>query len=68
MGIVYEAEQVSLGRRVALKALSGTAALDPLKLQRFRVETQAVAQLNHPHIVPIFAVGSERGTHYYAMP
>ena len=67
MGIVYEAEQVSLGRRVALKVLSGTAALDPLKLQRFRVETQAVAQLNHPHIVPIFAVGSERGTHYFAM-
>ena len=67
MGIVYEAEQVSLGRRVALKVLSGTAALDPLKLQRFRVETQAVAQLNHPHIVPIFAVGSECGAHYYAM-
>ena len=62
MGIVYEAEQVSLGRRVALKVLSGTAALDPLKLQRFRVETQAVAQLHHPHIVPIFAVGSERGS------
>ena len=67
MGIVYEAEQVSLGRRVALKVLSGTAALDPLKLQRFRIETQAVAQLHHPHIVPIFAVGSERGTHHYAM-
>jgi serine/threonine protein kinase len=67
MGIVYEAEQVSLGRRVALKVLSGTAALDPLKLQRFRVETQAVAQLHHPHIVPIFAVGSEHGAHYYAM-
>jgi eukaryotic-like serine/threonine-protein kinase len=67
MGIVYEAQQVSLGRRVALKVLSGTAALDPMKLQRFRVETQAVAQLNHPHIVPIFAVGSERGTHFYAM-
>jgi serine/threonine protein kinase len=67
MGIVYEAEQISLGRRVALKVLSGTAALDPLKLQRFRVETQAVAQLHHPHIVPIFAVGGERGTHYFAM-
>jgi serine/threonine protein kinase len=67
MAIVYEAEQVSLGRRVALKVLSSTAALDPLKLQRFRVETQAVAQLNHPHIVPIFAVGSERGSHFYAM-
>ncbi len=67
MGIVYEAEQVSLGRRVALKVLSEAAALDPMKLQRFRVETQAVTQLNHPHIVPIFAVGSERGTHHYAM-
>jgi serine/threonine protein kinase len=67
MAIVYEAEQVALGRRVALKVLSSTAALDPLRLQRFRVETQAVAQLNHPHIVPIFAVGSERGSHFYAM-
>jgi serine/threonine protein kinase len=67
MGIVYEAAQIALGRRVALKVLSGTAALDPLRLQRFRVETQAVAQLNHPHIVPIFAVGSDHGTHFYAM-
>ncbi len=67
MAIVYEAQQVSLGRRVALKVLAGTAALDPLKLQRFRVETQAVAQLNHAHIVPIFAVGSEQGSHFYAM-
>jgi serine/threonine protein kinase len=68
MGVVYEAEQVSLGRRVALKVLSGTAALDPSKLQRFRLEAQAVALLHHPHIVPIFAVGSELGTQYYAMP
>jgi serine/threonine protein kinase/Flp pilus assembly protein TadD len=67
MAIVYEAEQVLLRRRVALKVLSGSAALDRLKLERFRVETQAVAQLNHPHIVPIFAVGSERGSHFYAM-
>jgi serine/threonine protein kinase len=67
MAIVYEAEQVVLGRRVALKVLSSTAALDARKLQRFRVETLAVAQLNHPHIVPIYAVGSERGSHFYAM-
>jgi serine/threonine protein kinase len=67
MAIVYEAVQVSLGRRVALKVLSSTAALDPLRLKRFRVETQAVAQLNHPHVVPIFAVGNERGSHFYAM-
>jgi serine/threonine protein kinase len=67
MAIVYQAEQVSLRRRVALKVLSSTASLDSLKLERFRVETQAVAQLNHPHIVPMFAVGSERGSHFYAM-
>jgi eukaryotic-like serine/threonine-protein kinase len=67
MGIVYEAVQFSLGRRVALKVLSGTAALDPLRLQRFQIETQAVAQLHHPHIVPIFAAGSAGGTHHYAM-
>ncbi len=67
MGIVYEADQVSLGRRVALKVLSGAGALDPKKLQRFQVEVQAIAQLHHPQIVPIFAVGSEHGTHYYAM-
>jgi serine/threonine protein kinase/tetratricopeptide (TPR) repeat protein len=66
-GIVYEAEQISLERRVALKVLSGSAALDPMKLQRFQVETQALAQLHHPHIVPIFAVGSERGTYHYSM-
>jgi len=66
-GIVYEAEQGSLGRRVALKVLTDTAALDPLKLQRFQIETQALAQLHHPHIVPIFAVGSDRGIYHYAM-
>src|SRR5262249_3047446 len=64
MGIVYEAEQVSLGRRVALKVLSDAAALDPRRLQRFRIEVQAVAQLHHPHIVPIFAVGGDHGAHY----
>ena len=67
MGIVYEAIQVALGRRVALKVLPGTAAIDPLRLQRFRIESHAAAQLHHPHIVPIFAVGSEHGSHFYAM-
>jgi eukaryotic-like serine/threonine-protein kinase len=67
MGVVYEAHQISLGRRVAVKVLSGAGVLDPRRLQRFRIEAQAVAQLNHAHIVPIFAVGSDRGIHYYAM-
>jgi serine/threonine protein kinase len=67
MGVVYEAEQVSLGRRVALKVLPFAAAIDPKQRQRFQIEAQAAAQLHHPHIVPIFAVGCDQGIHYYAM-
>ena len=67
MAVVYEAEQVSLGRRVALKVLPFAAVLDPKQLQRFKNEALAAAHLHHPHIVPVFAVGCERGVHYYAM-
>ncbi len=68
MGVVYEAEQVSLGRRVALKVLSFAGEPDDRQLARFRVEAHAVAALNHPHIVPLFATGYERGIPYLAMP
>jgi serine/threonine protein kinase len=67
MGVVYEAEQISLGRRVALKVLPFTTALDAKQLQRFKKEAQAAAALHHTHIVPVHAVGSDRGVHYYAM-
>jgi serine/threonine protein kinase len=67
MGIVYEAEQMSLGRRVALKVLPFAATLDQRQLQRFRNEAQAAACLQHPHIVPVYYVGTDRGVHYYAM-
>jgi WD40 repeat protein/serine/threonine protein kinase len=67
MGVVYEAVQLSLGRRVALKVLPFAAALDARQLQRFKNEAQAAAQLHHTHIVPIHGVGCERGIHYYAM-
>jgi serine/threonine protein kinase len=67
MGVVYEAEQVSLGRRVALKVLPFAAAIDPKQRQRFQIEAQAAAQLHHPHIVPIFNVGCVQGIHYYVM-
>jgi eukaryotic-like serine/threonine-protein kinase len=67
MGVVYEAEQVSLGRHVALKVLPFAAAIDPKQRQRFQIEAQAAAQLHHPHIVPIFSVGCDHEIHYYAM-
>src|SRR5262245_56896659 len=68
MGIVYEAEQISLNRKVALKVLPFAATMDPRQLQRFRNEAQAAACLHHPNIVPVHGVGCERGVHYYAMP
>jgi RNA polymerase sigma-70 factor (subfamily 1) len=67
MGLVYEAVQVSLGRRVALKVLLNAAALDSRRVLRFQVEAQAGASLHHPHIVPVFATGSEGGIPFYAM-
>jgi serine/threonine protein kinase/Flp pilus assembly protein TadD len=67
MGVVYEAEQVSLGRRVALKVLPFAATMDPRQLQRFHNEARAAALLDHPHIVHVHAVGCERAVHYYAM-
>jgi tetratricopeptide (TPR) repeat protein len=67
MGLVYEAEQISLARRVALKVLPFAATLDGRQLQRFKNEAQAAAQLHHTNIVPVYAVGCERGVHYYAM-
>jgi len=67
MGVVYEAEQLSLRRRVALKVLPYAGMLDPRALQRFHNEAQAAACLHHTNIVPVYFVGSERGVHYYAM-
>jgi tetratricopeptide (TPR) repeat protein len=67
MAVVYEAEQLSLGRRVAVKVLPFAAVLDPKQLQRFKNEAVAAANLRHPHIVPVYGVGCDRGVHYYAM-
>src|SRR6516165_9134499 len=67
MGVVYEAEQISLRRRVALKILPFAGGVDARQLHRFRNEAEAAAHLHHSHIVPVFAVGCERGVHYYAM-
>jgi len=67
MGVVYEALEVPLGRRVALKVLPFAAAINPRLLKRFHLEAQAVASLNHRNIVPIFSVGRDRGVSYFAM-
>jgi serine/threonine protein kinase len=67
MGIVYEAEQISLNRRVALKVLPFAATMDAKQLQRFKNEARAAASLRHEHIVHVYGVGCERGVHHYAM-
>ena len=67
MGTVYEAVQLSLGRRVALKILPFAAALDSRHLERFRNEAQAAARLHHTNIVPVYSVGCDRSIHFYAM-
>ena len=67
MGVVYEARQISLDRRVALKVLPFAAVLDRKQVARFYNEAQAAAHLNHPNIVPVFSSGCDRGVHYYAM-
>ncbi len=67
MGIVYRAKQVALNRTVALKVIkAGGFATDAERL-RFQNEAEAVAQLDHPHIVPVFEVGESRGLHYFSM-
>lgn len=67
MGVVYEAEQLSVGRRVALKVLPFAAMLDKRQVTRFQNEARAAATLEHPNIVPVYFVGNERGVYYYAM-
>jgi hypothetical protein len=67
MGIVYEAEQESLGRHVALKVLPAHALLDQGRLERFRREARAAARLHHTNIVPVYGVGEQGGLHYYVM-
>ena len=67
MGIVYEAEQESLGRRVAIKVLPRQALLDVKHLRRFRREARIAAGLHHTNIAEIFGVGEQDGLHYFVM-
>ena len=67
MGIVYEAEQESLRRLVAVKVLPRQTLLDDRHVERFRREAQTAARLHHTNIVPVFGVGEQDGYHYYVM-
>jgi hypothetical protein len=67
MGIVYHARDERLGREVALKMIRGGALAHPDAIERFRRETRAVAQLEHPNIIPLYDVGQIEGQHYFTM-
>ncbi|MGC4002915.1 MAG: protein kinase [Pirellulales bacterium] len=67
MGVVYEAVQESLGRSVALKVLPREFSENPQRVERFRREARAAAQLHHTGIVPVFGVGDDGGTYYIVM-
>ncbi len=67
MGIVYEAHQNSLNRSVALKLIRSGSFASESELLRFQREAEAVAQLDHPHIVPIYEVVQRHGRHFFSM-
>ncbi len=67
MGVVYKAHQTEPSRDVALKALPGAALISPEARERFRVEAQAMASLEHPGILPIYALGEDAGVPYFTM-
>ena len=68
MGVVFRARQLTLGREVAVKFIVGGLADNARAIARFMAEARAAARLHHPHIVPVFEVGSVDGMHFFSMP
>jgi eukaryotic-like serine/threonine-protein kinase len=67
MGVVYRAVQHGSQRQVAVKMILAEQAATPGMLERFRVEAEAIASLDHPHILPIYETGEIDGTPFYSM-
>ena len=67
MGVVWRARQVSLKREVALKMIRSALLASEAEVQRFRVEAEAAAGLDHPNIVPIYEIGEQEGQHFFSM-
>ncbi len=67
MGVVFEAKQISLGRRVALKVVRSSRFASDAELRRFQVEAESIARLDHSGIVAVHEVGRRDGEHFYSM-